>query len=163
VYLNMNLFKRGMIFVTFLGSCLGIALSVAALGTKFWIVARARRISNPEESNGRIHFGLFDGKKELNVAYGWRTYDVSGELDSPYVKISATKTSHWQIKAEGRHSGGTEDNHKLRPLCIRFNIFHARTWPPFCRAYRAFVKPADPFPKSPPLGPVPSHILTMCV
>ncbi|XP_021921167.1 clarin-2 isoform X2 [Zootermopsis nevadensis] len=75
--MNMNLFRRGMIFVTFLGSCLGIALVVAALGTKFWIVARARRVSNPEESDGRIHFGLFDGKKELNVAYGWRTYDVS--------------------------------------------------------------------------------------
>jgi hypothetical protein len=42
-------------------------------------VARARRVSNPEESDGRIHFGLFEGKKELNVAYGWRTYDVSGE------------------------------------------------------------------------------------
>lgn len=69
-----------MIFVTFFGSCLGIALLVAALGTKFWIVARARRDSNPEESDGRIHFGLFDGKKELNVAYGWRTYDVNGEL-----------------------------------------------------------------------------------
>ncbi|PNF35163.1 hypothetical protein B7P43_G08768 [Cryptotermes secundus] len=66
-----------MIFVTFFGSCLGIALLVAALGTKFWIVARARRDSNPEESDGRIHFGLFDGKKELNVAYGWRTYDVN--------------------------------------------------------------------------------------
>jgi hypothetical protein len=73
----MNLFKRGMIFVTFFGSCLGIGLLVAALGTKFWIVARARRVSNPEESDGRIHFGLFEGKKELNVAYGWRTYDVS--------------------------------------------------------------------------------------
>jgi len=69
-----------MIFVTFFGSCLGIGLLVAALGTKFWIVARARRVSNPEESDGRIHFGLFEGKKELNVAYGWRTYDVSGEL-----------------------------------------------------------------------------------
>jgi hypothetical protein len=70
--------------VTFFGSCLGIGLLVAALGTKFWIVARARRISNPEESDGRIHFGLFEGKKELNVAYGWRTYDVSGE----YVDVS---------------------------------------------------------------------------
>jgi hypothetical protein len=78
----MNLFKRGMIFVTFFGSCLGIALLVAALGTKFWIVARARRDSNPEESDGRIHFGLFEGKKELNVAYGWRTYDINGEFNA---------------------------------------------------------------------------------
>jgi hypothetical protein len=74
-----------MIFVTFFGSCLGIALLVAALGTKFWVVARARRVSNPEESDGRIHFGLFEGKKELNVAYGWRTYDVSGKLVNPHV------------------------------------------------------------------------------
>ncbi|XP_069687992.1 clarin-3-like [Periplaneta americana] len=73
----MNLFKRGMIFVTFFGSCLGIALLVAALGTKFWIVASARRATNPEVSDGRINFGLFEGKKELNVAYGWRTYDIS--------------------------------------------------------------------------------------
>jgi hypothetical protein len=63
---------------------------VAALGTKFWIVARARRVSNPEESDGRIHFGLFDGKKELNVAYGWRTYDISGEFDM-FVKRSRIK------------------------------------------------------------------------
>ncbi|XP_066994832.1 clarin-3 [Anabrus simplex] len=73
----MNLFKRGMIFVTFFGSCLTIALIVAAMGTKFWIVARARRLSNPEESNGKINFGLFKGKKELNVAYGWRTYEIN--------------------------------------------------------------------------------------
>ncbi|GLH02874.1 Protein of unknown function [Gryllus bimaculatus] len=52
------------------------SLLVAALGTKYWIVARARRISNPEESDGRINFGLFEGKKELNVAYGWRTYEI---------------------------------------------------------------------------------------
>lgn len=66
-----------MIFVTFFGSCLGISLLVAALGTKYWVVARARRVSNPDESDGRINFGLFEGKKELNVAYGWRTYDIS--------------------------------------------------------------------------------------
>ncbi|GLH02875.1 uncharacterized protein GBIM_08828 [Gryllus bimaculatus] len=72
----MTMFKRGMIFVTFFLSCLIIALLVAALGTKYWIVARARRISNPEESDGRINFGLFEGKKELNVAYGWRTYEI---------------------------------------------------------------------------------------
>lgn len=74
----MNLFKRGMIFVTFFGSCIAMALLVASLGTKQWVNAKAKRIKNPHESDGKIHFGLFDGKKELNVAYGWRTYDVNG-------------------------------------------------------------------------------------
>ncbi|GLV44405.1 uncharacterized protein CBL_10209 [Carabus blaptoides fortunei] len=72
----MNMFRKGMIFVTFFTSCLAIALLVASLGTKQWVNARARRTSNPQESDGRVHFGLFEGKKELNVAYGWRSYDM---------------------------------------------------------------------------------------
>ncbi|KAL3269585.1 hypothetical protein HHI36_008649 [Cryptolaemus montrouzieri] len=72
----MSLMNRGMIFITFFGSCLAMALTIVSLGTKFWITARAKRISNPLESDGIINFGLFDGKKELNVAYGWRTYDI---------------------------------------------------------------------------------------
>ncbi|KAJ3643083.1 hypothetical protein Zmor_025819 [Zophobas morio] len=72
----MNLFKRGMIFVTFFGSCIAMALLVASLGTKQWANAKAKRQKNPHESDGRISFGLFDGKKELNVAYGWRTYEI---------------------------------------------------------------------------------------
>ncbi|KRT80234.1 hypothetical protein AMK59_6568 [Oryctes borbonicus] len=71
-----SIFKRGMIFVTFFGSCFAIALLVASLGTKHWVNASAKRTTNPEESDGKVHFGLFDGKKELNVAYGWRTYDI---------------------------------------------------------------------------------------
>uniref|UniRef100_A0A1B6LYA0 MARVEL domain-containing protein n=1 Tax=Graphocephala atropunctata TaxID=36148 RepID=A0A1B6LYA0_9HEMI len=70
----MNLYKRGMIFVTFLGSCLGIALVAAALGTKHWVTSRARRTPNPSESDGVVHLGLFYGDKDLNVAYGWRNY-----------------------------------------------------------------------------------------
>ncbi|KAK9890719.1 hypothetical protein WA026_012067 [Henosepilachna vigintioctopunctata] len=72
----MSLMKRGMIFITFFGSCLSMALTIVSLGTKYWITARAKRTSNPLESDGIINFGLFDGKKELNVAYGWRTYDI---------------------------------------------------------------------------------------
>ncbi|XP_044743083.1 clarin-3-like [Chrysoperla carnea] len=68
----MNLFKRGMIFVTFFGSCFAIALLLASLGTRQWLVARAKSSKNPD-SDGRVQLGLFDGKKELNVAYGWRT------------------------------------------------------------------------------------------
>lgn len=72
----MNVFKRGMIFVTFFGSCFAMVLLVASLGTKQWVNARAKRTTNPQESEGKIQFGLFEGKKELNVAYGWRTYEI---------------------------------------------------------------------------------------
>nr|CAD7439878.1 unnamed protein product [Timema bartmani] len=76
----MTLFKRGMIFVTFFGSCLSLGLLVAALGTKYWVVAHAKRVTNPEESDGKINFGLFQGRKELNVAYGWRTYQIDSAV-----------------------------------------------------------------------------------
>lgn len=69
-----------MIFLTFFGSCIAMALLVASLGTKQWVNAKAKRLKNPMESDGKINFGLFDGKKELNVAYGWRTYEIDGEF-----------------------------------------------------------------------------------
>lgn len=72
----MTMFRRGMTFLAFLGSCIAVGLLIASLGTKRWLVAGAKRSSNPVESDGRIHFGLFDGRKELNVAYGWRAYDI---------------------------------------------------------------------------------------
>ncbi|XP_053619913.1 uncharacterized protein LOC128680650 [Plodia interpunctella] len=75
--MKLNLFKRSMIFATFFGSCLCIALIVASLGTTHWIDARAKRTSNPLESEGRISFGLFEGHKELNFGYGWRNHDFS--------------------------------------------------------------------------------------
>ncbi|XP_026729019.1 uncharacterized protein LOC113494766 [Trichoplusia ni] len=75
--MKLNLFKRSMIFATFFGSCLCIALIVASLGTTHWIDARARRTSNPLESEGRISFGLFEGRKELNPGYGLRVRDFS--------------------------------------------------------------------------------------
>ncbi|KAF7282245.1 uncharacterized protein LOC143200086 isoform X1 [Rhynchophorus ferrugineus] len=71
-----GLFKRGLIFCTFFVACAAAALLLAGLGTKYWIQASAKRAKNPLESDGRIHFGLFEGRKELNVAYGWRTYDI---------------------------------------------------------------------------------------
>ncbi|KAL1498320.1 hypothetical protein ABEB36_009136 [Hypothenemus hampei] len=71
-----NFVKKGLIFLTFFISCAAAALLLAALGTKHWTEATAKRSKNPLESDGRIHFGLFDGRKELNVAYGWRTYDI---------------------------------------------------------------------------------------
>ncbi|XP_030754580.1 clarin-2 [Sitophilus oryzae] len=71
-----SLLKRGLIFCTFFVACAAAALLLAGLGTKYWIQASAKRIKNPLESDGKIHFGLFEGRKELNVAYGWRTYDI---------------------------------------------------------------------------------------
>jgi len=75
-----SMFRRGTIFATFFLSLLGGGLVCAALVTQHWVEARAWRTSNPQESAGRVHFGLLQGKKELNVAYGWRTYHVSGML-----------------------------------------------------------------------------------
>lgn len=83
----MNLFKKGMIFSTFFLSCLSIALLVASLGTTQWLTAYAKRTSNPHESDGRVNFGLFHGKKELNVAYGWRTYEIDGEFNNVSIKF----------------------------------------------------------------------------
>ncbi|KAH1009497.1 uncharacterized protein LOC109535202 [Dendroctonus ponderosae] len=71
-----NFIRKGLVFCTFFISCAAAALLLAAIGTKHWTEASAKRSKNPLESDGRIHFGLFDGRKELNVAYGWRTYDI---------------------------------------------------------------------------------------
>lgn len=71
--------RKGLVFFTFFISCAAAALLLAAIGTKHWTEASAKRSKNPLESDGRIHFGLFDGRKELNVAYGWRTYDIDGK------------------------------------------------------------------------------------
>lgn len=78
------MFRRGTIFATFFLSLLGGGLVCAALVTQHWVEARPWRTPNPQESAGRIHFGLLQGKKELNVAYGWRTYHVSGMLGLPF-------------------------------------------------------------------------------
>lgn len=71
---------RCLVCATSFGCCFAAALLVAALGTERWADARARRTSNPLESDGRVQFGLFAGRKDLNVAYGWRTYEVDGTL-----------------------------------------------------------------------------------
>ena len=85
-----------MIFVTFFGSCIAMALLVASLGTKQWANAKAKRQKNPHESDGRISFGLFDGNKELNVAYGWRTYEIDGEnAGDCYCGFEMRKNESW--------------------------------------------------------------------
>lgn len=73
-----SMFRRGTIFATFFLSLIGGGLVCAALVTQHWVEAKAWRTPNPQESAGKIHFGLLNGKKELNVAYGWRTYHITG-------------------------------------------------------------------------------------
>ncbi|CAD6233855.1 GSCOCG00007350001-RA-CDS [Cotesia congregata] len=73
-----SMFRRGTIFATFFLSLIGGGLVCAALVTQHWVEAKAWRTPNPHESAGKIHFGLLNGKKELNVAYGWRTYHITG-------------------------------------------------------------------------------------
>ncbi|KAL4711619.1 hypothetical protein ACJJTC_003636 [Scirpophaga incertulas] len=76
--MKLNLFKRSMIFATFFGACLCIALIVASLGTTHWIDARARMMSTSLKSEARVSFGLFEGVKALNHGgYGWRYHDFS--------------------------------------------------------------------------------------
>ncbi|XP_013165422.1 PREDICTED: uncharacterized protein LOC106128851 [Papilio xuthus] len=75
--MKLNLFKRSMIFATFFGSCLCIALIVGSLGTTHWVDAKAKRAPNPLESEGQISFGLFEGHKALNAGVGRRYYDFS--------------------------------------------------------------------------------------
>lgn len=77
---TMNLYKRGLIFATFLGCSLSAAFLAASISTDYWVQADAKRVTNPFESDGHVFFGLFKGKRELNVGYGLRTYLISGKL-----------------------------------------------------------------------------------
>lgn len=83
----MSILKRGMIFITFFGCCFAIALAAAAMGTKFWLEADAvqRRI-NPDKtlevrpnSTGHVNFGLFKGRKSLNVGFGTRVHHFDAD------------------------------------------------------------------------------------
>lgn len=68
-----------MTFVSFITCCAALALLLAGLSTQHWIVARARRTTSTN-SDGRINLGLFYGRKNLNVAYGWRPSDINGKF-----------------------------------------------------------------------------------
>lgn len=72
-----SMFRRGTIFATFFLSLIGGGLVCTALVTQHWIEAKTWRTANPYESSGNVHYGLLQGKKELNVAYGLRTHHVS--------------------------------------------------------------------------------------
>jgi len=77
----MNVYRRGLILATFMGCCASLVLLSASLSTDHWVQSNVHRMTSPFESSGRVHFGLFSGKRELNVGYGWRIYAISvGEL-----------------------------------------------------------------------------------
>lgn len=82
----MNVFKRGMIFVTFFGCCFGMALMAAALGTEFWFQADAVQKDKTtnftefrSEAHGKLNFGLFRGDKLLNWGIGDRASKFKGK------------------------------------------------------------------------------------
>lgn len=89
----MNLFKRGLIFGTFLGCSLSVALLAASLSTDNWVHADAKRITNPYDSEGNVFLGLFKGRRDLNVGYGWRTYAVS----SKYTHVQMFLIKTWNL------------------------------------------------------------------
>jgi len=62
--------EKAVIFVTFLSSCLAVALLAGAMGTDHWVVARATR--NNTASSGRVNAGLFRGTRRLNYGFGVR-------------------------------------------------------------------------------------------
>lgn len=71
-----------MVFITFFGCCFAIALVAAAMSTKFWLEAEAIQLrhgpdNTPEvrpNSTGHVNFGLFKGRKSLNVGFGTRLH-----------------------------------------------------------------------------------------
>lgn len=75
----MSIKTRGLVFATFFGSCLVVGLLLASLTTDNWVESDARR-HNSTTSIGKINFGLFSGRKGLNVAYGLRDYEIDGNL-----------------------------------------------------------------------------------
>lgn len=68
--------SKGTAFATFILSLLCGSLVCTSLVTNHWIETRPWRKLNPEASSGRIYFGLLHGRKELNVAFGVRPYDI---------------------------------------------------------------------------------------
>ena len=75
----MNMFKRGLVFATFFGCCLCLALVGTSLGTRHWFESRAvqRDVSTNftqirSDASGHIHFGLFQGVRMLNWGIGER-------------------------------------------------------------------------------------------
>lgn len=72
----MTKLDKSTVFVTFFLSLFCGSLVCTSLVTSHWLESKPWRKLNPLESSGHIHFGLLFGKKELNVAFGLRPYDI---------------------------------------------------------------------------------------
>ena len=93
---TMNVYRRGLILATFMGCCASLVLLSASLSTDHWVQSNVHRMTSPFESSGRVHFGLFSGKRELNVGYGWRIYAISG-IPSLFLDEISNKVLPWLI------------------------------------------------------------------
>lgn len=67
----MSIKTRGLVFATFFVNCIVVGLLIASLVTEHWIEAEAKN-QNMNNATGTVHFGLFSGKKDLNVGIGPR-------------------------------------------------------------------------------------------
>lgn len=69
----MSIKSRGLVFATFFVNCIVVGLLIASLITEHWIEADAKyKILDMANATGTVHFGLFTGKKDLNVGIGPR-------------------------------------------------------------------------------------------
>ncbi|XP_058806287.1 clarin-2 isoform X2 [Phymastichus coffea] len=73
----INTFQKSIIFGTFFISLFCGSLICTSLVTNHWIDSKPWRKANPSQSSGKINFGLLYGRKELNVAFGLRPYEIT--------------------------------------------------------------------------------------
>lgn len=69
---------KAIIFLTFLSTCLALALLSAALGSNHWIVSAVYRPANTK-SHGVVNFGLFRGTRRY----------LRNRLSFPYLSVFA--------------------------------------------------------------------------
>lgn len=87
----MSIKTRGLVFATFFINCIVVGLLIASLATEHWIESGAK-MQNSAKSTGTVHFGLFSGKKELDVGIGKR----SRKIDIPAtLRSEPTFMSYW--------------------------------------------------------------------
>lgn len=87
----MSIKTRGLVFATFFVNCIVVGLLLASLLTEHWIVADAKKLYS-SNATGTINFGLFSGRKELDVGLGARTF----KIDVPAtLRSEPTFMSYW--------------------------------------------------------------------
>lgn len=87
----MSIKTRTLVFATFFINCIVVGLLLASLITDYWIVAEAK-MTQHTNATGYINFGLFSGRKELNVGIGPR----ASKIDIPStLRSEPTFMSYW--------------------------------------------------------------------